>query len=176
MPTPKKEAKVAEIQDRFSRAQGTVLAQFRGLDVRALTELRRQSREAGVEFRVLKNTLVTLAANRAGIEGLEDHLTGPNAYAFGYDDPVAPAKVLSEFAKVHQELLIKAGVLEGRVIDAQAVEALAALPSREVLLAQLLQVMQGPISGLVNVLQGTLGSLVYALEAVRQKKEQEANA
>lgn len=176
MPTPKKEKMVDEIQDRFSRAQGTVLAEFRGLDVRALTELRRQSREAGVEFKVLKNTLVSLAADRAEIEGLEEYLTGPNAYAFGYDDPVAPAKLLSVFAKTHKDLLIKGGVLDGKVIDAERVEALAALPSREILLAQLLQTMQGPISGLANVLQGTLRSLVYALEAVREKKEQEAHA
>lgn len=171
MPTPQKEALVEEIQDRLSRAQATVLAEFRGLDVRQMTELRRRTREAGVELKVLKNTLVGLAADRVGIEGLEEYLSGPNAFAFGYDDPVAAAKVLSEFAKEHNALLIKAGLLEGRVIDAEGVRDLAELPSQEVLLAQLLQVMQGPISGLVNVLQGTVRNLVYALEAVRQKKE-----
>lgn len=175
MPTPKKEAQVEEIQDRLSRSQGAVLAEYRGLDVKEMTALRRQMREAGVELKVLKNTLVSIAAQRAGIEGLEEYLTGPNAYAFGYDDPVSAAKVLSEFAKDHKDLLIKAGLLDGRVIDAGEVKDLADLPPQEVLLAQLLQVMQGPMSGLVNVLQGTIRNLVYALEAVRQKKE-EANA
>ncbi len=176
MPTPKKEALVEEIQDSLSRAQSTVLVEYKGLDVRQMTELRRRSREAGVELKVLKNTLVNIAADRVGIEGLEAYLSGPNAYAFGYDDPVAPAKVLSEFAKENQALLIKAGLLDGRVIDAAGVKELAELPSQEILLAQLLQVMQSPISGLVNVLQGTLRNLVYVLDAVRQKKEQEANA
>ena len=176
MPTPKKEALVEEIQDRLSRAQSTVLVEYKGLDVRQMTELRRRSREAGVELKVLKNTLVNIAADRVGIEGLEAYLSGPNAYAFGCDDPVAPAKVLSEFAKENQALLIKAGLLDGRVIDAAGVKELAELPSQEILLAQLLQVMQSPISGLVNVLQGTLRNLVYVLDAVRQKKEQEANA
>ena len=176
MPTPEKVATVAEIKDRLERMEGLVIAEYRGLQVRDITELRRQARDAGVEFKVLKNSLVELAAREADIGGLEDFLSGPNAFAFGYEDPIPVAKVLSEFAKDHKALVIKAGVLEGKVISAQAVEDLAELPPREVLLAQVLRAMQGPVSGLANVLQGTIRKLVYALEAIRQQKEESAGA
>jgi large subunit ribosomal protein L10 len=176
VPTAEKAAAIAEIKERLTRAKSMVIAEYRGLNVQEITDLRRKSREAGVEYRVLKNTLTARAAREVDIHGLEPYLEGPNAFAFGYDDPVTPAKVLAEFAKVHDELVIKGGYLTGKVIDAQAVKALADLPSREVLLSQLLRGMQGPISGLANVLQGTIRNLVYALEAVRKQKEEAAQA
>ena len=99
-------------------------------------------------------------------------LIGPTAIAFGYDDPVAPAKVLSEFARTTPVLELKGGLLEGKVLDVDAVKALADLPSREELLSQVLRGMQAPIAGLANVLQGTIRNFVYALEAVRKQKEE----
>jgi len=172
MPRPEKVEKVAEIRDRLSRVQGAVIADYRGLDVGRMTELRKQLRQAGVEMKVLKNTLTLLAARELGLDGLEPYLTGPTAIAFGYDDPVAPAKILSEFARKNKELEIKGGLLEGKVLDPEGVKALADLPSREVLLSMVLRAMQGPIAGMLNVLQGNIRNFVYALEAVRKKKEE----
>lgn len=174
MPTAEKVASQAEIAERFGRTKAMVIAEYRGLDVKEITELRKKTREAGVEFKVYKNTLTARAARESNINGLEPYLEGPNGFAFGYDDPVAPAKVLSDFAKNHEELVIKGGVIEGKAIDANSVKALAELPSREVLLSQVLRGMQAPISGLVNVLQGSIRNLVYALEAVRKQKEETA--
>jgi large subunit ribosomal protein L10 len=176
MPNAQNVASVAEIKERLSRAKSMIVAEYRGLDVKEITELRQQTRNAGVEFKVFKNTLTARAAKELDIEGLDGYLEGPNAFAFGYDDPVAGAKVLAEFAKAHDELVIKGGVLDGQVIDAAGVKNLADLPSREVLLSMVLRGMQGPISGFVNVLQGTIRSLAYALDAVRKQKEESAGA
>lgn len=171
MARPEKEAMVQEIQERLSKAQGAVLADYRGLNAEEMTQLRRETRKAGVEFKVLKNTLTVLAARALDMNDLESYLTGPTAIAFGYSDPVAPAKVLSEFAKKSKALEIKGGIVEGKVIGAAAVENLANLPGREELLSMVLRGMQAPIAGMVNVLQGNIRNLVYALEAVRKQKE-----
>ena len=165
---------VEEIKGRLQRTQGAVLADYRGLNVAEVTELRSKLRESGVEFKVLKNTLTSIAANEIGIEGLDPYLTGPTAIAFGITDPVAPAKILSDFAKTHKALEIKGGILENKVIDAEGVKTLADLPSREVLLAKLLGAMQSPMYGFAGSLQGLLRNFVYALEAVREKKAAEA--
>lgn len=170
MPKESKVAIVQEVKEKLSNAQGAVLTDYRGLNVKQVTELRKRLREAGVEYKVYKNTLTAIAARELGLGDLEQYLVGPTAIAFGYDDPVAPAKILAEFAKENEALELKAGLLEGRVIGLDEVKALAALPSREVLLSQVLRGMQAPIAGLVNVLQGNIRNLVYALDAVRQKK------
>ncbi|NLM40339.1 MAG: 50S ribosomal protein L10 [Firmicutes bacterium] len=172
MPKPEKVQMVQEIQERLSKVQGAVIADYRGLDVATITELRKQLREAGVEFKVLKNTLTILAAREVGLDDLEQFLAGPTAIAFGYDDPVTAAKIISEFAKKNKNLEIKGGLVEGKVLDADGVKALADLPSREVLLSMVLRGMQAPIAGMVNVLQGNIRNFVYALEAVRKKKEE----
>lgn len=174
MARPEKVAAVQEIADKLRRGQGIVLTDYRGLNVKEMTELRKELRAVGVEFRVLKNTLTKIAAKDAGIEGIDALLEGPTAVAFGYDDPVSAAKVISEYAKKNDRLEVKGGVLEGRAIDVDGVKALADLPSREELLAQVLRGMQSPIAGLVNVLQGTLRNFVYVLEAVRKEKEKAA--
>ena len=171
MARPEKVAMVEEIQERFSRTQGMVLTDYRGLNAAEMTALRKELREAGVEFKVFKNTLTTLAAQGAEMNDLVQFLTGPTAFAFGYDDPVAPAKIISEFAKKHKALEVKGGVVEGKVVGPEGVADLANLPSREVLLSMVMRGMQGPISGMVNVLQGNIRNLVYALEAVRKQKE-----
>lgn len=172
MARPDKVQAVEEIKDRLSRVQGAVVADYRGLNVAEATELRKRLREAGVEFKVLKNTLTIRAAQEAGVEAIIPLLTGPTAIAFGYDDPVAPAKVLSDFAKDHKALELKGGLLDGNALNVDGVKALADLPSREELLAQVCRGMQAPIAGMVNVLQGNIRNFVYALEAVRKQKEE----
>ena len=124
MPKPEKVAKVQEIRDRLSRVQGAVIADYRGLDVGEITELRKQLREAGVEFKVLKNTLTILAAREAGVEAIEPYLAGPTAIAFGYDDPVVAAKIISDFAKKNKDLEIKGGLVEGKALGPEEVKAL----------------------------------------------------
>lgn len=174
MPNIEEKAQVvAEIKEKFQGATGVVIADYRGLTVAQVTQLRSQLREAGVEYRVLKNTLVRRAAHEVGIEGLDPFLEGPTAVAFSAD-PVAPAKVLADFAKTAKTFAIKGGVVEGKVVDSNGVKALAELPSREVLLAQVVRGMQAPLVGMVNVLQGPIRKMGYALEEVRKLKEAQA--
>lgn len=171
MPSAKKVAAVTELAEKLSQGKSFVVTDYRGLDVKESTELRRLLRGVGGELKVAKNSLARRAADSARVPALSEFLTGPTAIAVGYDDPVALAKVLSEFARLHQDLQIKGGVLAGRSIDAEGVTRLAELPSREVLLSHVLAGMQAPIAGLVGVLQGTVRKLVYVLDAVRAQKE-----
>lgn len=161
---------VADIKDKMQNMQSCVLYDYRGLTVEEVTNLRNACRKAGVEYVVLKNTMIELAAKEAGIEGLDDHLKGPTAVAFGMTDPVAPAKVLSEFTKNLKKTEIKCGIVDGKVIDVQGVAALAELPPKEVLIAKMMGSLNSPITGFVGVLSATLRSLVYAVEAVRKQK------
>jgi len=162
---------VSEIKAKFENSSSVVLTDYRGLNVAQVTELRKKMREAGVEYRVLKNTMIRFAAHELGLEGLDPYLEGPTAVAFSAD-PVAPAKIIYDFAKDNKQLEIKVGVLDGKVIDVAQVKALAELPSREELLAKVLGGMQAPLYGLASVLSGTLRSFVYALDAVRKQKEE----
>ena len=171
---PEKAAKVAELKDLMTGSKGVILVDYCGLTVAEDTDLRRKMREAGVKYMVAKNTFIRIAAQEAGIEGLDAYLEHNTAEAISPEDPVAPAKILNDFSKDHKALEIKAGILDGKVIGLDEVKAVAELPSREELLAKLVGSMQAPISGLVNVLQGTIRNFVYTLEAVRQKKEQES--
>ncbi|NMB25560.1 MAG: 50S ribosomal protein L10 [Firmicutes bacterium] len=171
MARPEKVAVVEELKEKLSKAESVIVTDYRGLDVGEITELRRQLYAAGVEYKVAKNTLTTIAAQEIDLPELAEYLVGPTAMAFGYDEPVAAAKIINEFARIHKDLEIKGGVLQGTVIDVQQIQALADLPSREELLSMLLRAMQGPISGLANALQGTIRNLAYALEAVREQKE-----
>ncbi|MEA4901683.1 50S ribosomal protein L10 [Desulfitobacterium sp.] len=164
---------VSEIKEKFQGSSGVVIADYRGITVAQATKLRAQLRQAGVEYRVLKNTMVSRAANEVGIEGLDVYLEGPTAVAFSAD-PVAPAKVIAEFAKEVKNFKIKGGVVEGKVVDSEGVKVLAELPSREVLLTQVVRGMQAPLVGMVNVLQGPIRKMGYALEEVRKLKEAQA--
>lgn len=168
-----KQAVVSELKEKLSSSKGAVLTSYRGLTVAQDTKLRRKLREAGIEYRVVKNTLTRIAANEVGIEGLDQYLEGPTAIALSDKDPVAPAKVLTDFIKENklQAIEVKAGLVEGKVVDAGGVKALASLPPREVLLAKALGSMQAPITGLVTVLSGNIRNLAYVLEAIRQQKE-----
>lgn len=173
MARPEKEAMVESIRDRLERARSSVLTDYRGLNVQEITELRKRLTQAGVEYRVLKNTLTSLAAKKAQIDGLDPYLEGPLAIAFGYDDPVAPAKVLFAFSKDHKNLEVKGGILKGKIISAEGVKALADLPGREQLLSMVLRAVQGPLYGLANALQGNIRNLAYAVDAVRRQREEQ---
>lgn len=153
-----KKAVVAEIKEKLVAAKSVVLIDYRGLTVAEVTELRNQCRKAGVEYAVLKNTMVNLAAKEVGIEGLEAFLKGPTAVAFGMEDAVAPAKVLTEFIKKTKKTEVKCGLLDGQILDAAGVEALAAIPSREVLIAKIMGSMMSAVS-----------KFVYVVEAIRKK-------
>jgi large subunit ribosomal protein L10 len=165
-----KEATVSQVLQKMTKSQSVILADYRGLNVQEVTELRKKLREAGVEYRVIKNTLTSRAAKEANIEGLDQYLSGPTALAFGYNDPVTPAKILANFAKDHKKLELKGGILEGKIISLSAVKSLAELPSREALLGQIAGLLQSPMRGLVTVLSGPLRNLAYATEAVRKQK------
>ncbi|NLX61826.1 MAG: 50S ribosomal protein L10 [Tissierellia bacterium] len=167
----KKKQIVEEIKEKIEKSQSVVLVDYRGLNVDQVTQLRKKYREAGVDYKVYKNTLMRFAFKEAGYEEFNEYLTGPNAVAFGFDDPVAPAKVTHEFAKEHESLEIKAGIGDGKIVSLDEIKRLADLPSREVLIAQVLGGLNAPIAGFANVLQGTIRSLVYALNAIKEKQE-----
>lgn len=179
--TPKKQAVVAEIKNWLTTSQAVVLTSYRGLNVATDTEMRRELRTAGVTYKVVKNTMLRIAAKEAGIEGLDPHLEGTTAIAFSTEDAVAPAKVLCGFMKKNKLedqgiLTIKVGVLDGKVIDAKEVKALANLPSREELIAKLLGSMNAPIANTVGVLSGIIRNFVGVVDAIREKKEKEQAA
>ena len=169
-----KEAVVSQVSERLSRARAVVLTDFRGLKVEQMTELRQQLREKGLDYMVVKNTLLRLASSGTPTEALLEGLEGPNGMAVGYDDPVELAKVLTEFAKTNPKFEVRKGLLEGKVIDSAQVEALSKLPSREVLLAQLLGTMNAVPQGLVTVMAGIVRSLLNVLKAIEDQKAEAA--
>lgn len=160
-----KQLLVNDVTAKLRESSCTVVADYRGLNVKQVTELRKQLREAGVEFQVLKNTLVRRATAEAQLTDLDNVLSGPTAIAFSKEDPVAPAKILNDFAKKNDKLQIKAGVVEGKVVDVNQIKALADLPSREGLLSMLLSVLQAPMR-----------NFALAVKAVGEKQEGEAQA
>ena len=169
-----KEQSVQDITEKLQKSVTAVITDYRGLNVAQATKLRNELRGANIEYKVLKNTLTKIAAKNVGLEGLDQYLEGPTAIAFGIEDPVAPAKILSKFAKDNKDLEIKGGILEGKVVSLDQIKALADLPSREELLAQVLRGIQSPLTGMANVLAGPLRNMANVLEAVRKEKEAQA--
>ncbi|AQQ51754.1 50S ribosomal protein L10 [Planococcus lenghuensis] len=157
-----KKVKVQEIAEKFAAAASVVVVDYRGLDVSEVTELRKQLRDAGVEFKVYKNTMTRRATEAQGYEAINEFLTGPNAIAFSNEDVVAPAKIINNFAKTHEALEIKTGIIEGNVATVADVQALAELPSREGLLSMVLSVLQAPIR-----------NFALATKAVSEQKEEQ---
>lgn len=153
---------VSAISEKLQKSQSTILVDYRGLTVAEVTELRKSLREAGIEFKVYKNSMVVRAAEENNLNELAEHLTGPTAIAFSNEDVVAPAKILNDFAKKHEALEIKAGVIEGRIASLEEVKALAELPSREGLLSMVLSVLQAPIR-----------NFALATKAVAEQKEEQ---
>jgi len=166
-----KETVVTSIQEKISNAKSFVLVDYLGLTVEQDTEFRNALRKAGVEYKVSKNTLTAIAAKNLGIVGLEKYLSGSTAIASSTTDLTAPAKVVSIYAKKFKSLEIKAGYVDGNVIDAENVNTLAALPPRELLVAMVLRGLNAPVTGFVNVLNGNLRGLVVALNAIAESKQ-----
>ena len=154
---------VAEIVEKLQKSSSTIVVDYKGLTVEEVTELRKKMREAGVEYKVYKNSLVTRAANELGLGDVVQYLEGPVSIAFGYEDATAPARVLNNFAKDHKKLELKAGIVDGIVYDKAGVEKLATIPSKEVLIAKLLGSFKAPLS-----------NLAYLLNAIKEKKESES--
>lgn len=148
-----KQEQVAEVSGKLKESSSTVVVDYRGLNVSQVTELRKQLREAGVDFQVLKNTIVRRATAAAELTELDQYLTGPTAIAFSKEDAVAAAKILSNFAKKNDALELKGGVVEGRVVGVDQIKALADLPSREGLLSMLLSVLQAPMRNFALVVK-----------------------
>ena len=151
---------VNEVSQKLLDSACTVVTDYRGLNVSQVTQLRKSLREAGIEFTVVKNTLARRATEQANLSALDEHLTGPTAIAFSVNDVVAPAKILTEFAKKNEQLKVKGGVVEGRVVSYDQIKALADLPSREGLLSMLLSVLQAPMR-----------NMALAVKAVAEKQE-----
>lgn len=168
-----KQAVVAEVSAQVAQAQTIVLAEYRSLPVGAMTELRKKARESGVYFRVLKNTLARRAVAETPFKGLADQMVGPLAYGIS-SDPVAAAKVLHEFSKGNERLVIKGGAMPNVVMSAKDVAALAKMPSRQELLATLLGTMQAPIAKFVRTLNEVPTKFVRGVAAVRDQKEKQA--
>ena len=171
-PRSDKVAVVEEVGEKFARADATLLTEYRGLNVPAMAVLRRALREAGGEYKVYKNTLVRIAAKNAGLD-IDDLLTGPTALAFVSDqtdgspgDPAAVAKALKDFAKANPALVLKGGVLADKVLTADELKALAELPSRDVLLAQLAAAFQAPMAKLAGLLSALPRDFAYGLQAL----------
>ncbi|PTL38476.1 50S ribosomal protein L10 [Alkalicoccus saliphilus] len=156
---------VDEIAGKLKDSKAAIVVDYRGLNVAEVTELRQQLRDAGIDFKVYKNTMVRRATAETDLTGIDEQLVGPTAIAFGYDDVVAPAKLLNNFAKEHEALELKAGVIDGEVATLEQVKALAELPSYEGLLSMLANVLQAPVRG-----------LAIATKAVADKKEEEESA
>lgn len=168
-----KKAVVAEVSTQVGQAQAIIVAEYRGLEVGVMTELRAKARKAGVYLRVLKNTLVRRAVKDTPFDKLAEKMVGPLVYGIS-SDPVASAKVLNEFAKANEKFVIKAGGLPNAVISAKEVTALANMPSREQLLSTLLGTMQAPTVKFVQTLNEVPSKFVRALAAVRDQKEKAA--
>ncbi|SHK35424.1 50S ribosomal protein L10 [Tepidibacter formicigenes] len=152
---------VSEIVEKLQKSSSTIVVDYRGLTVEEVTELRKKFREANVEYKVYKNTLVRRAAKEVGISELNDELlVGPNAIAFGFEDPVAPARVISDFMKDHPKLELKMGIVEGEFYDKDKIEEFSKIPSREVLIAKLLGSLKAPVS-----------NFAYLLDALIKKQE-----
>ena len=168
-----KQAVVAEISAEVARAQAIVVAEYRGLEVAAMTDLRKKARGSGIYLRVLKNTLVRRAVAATPFAGLSEKMVGPLAYGIS-SDPVKVAKVLHEFARGHEKFVIKAGAMPNFVMSPRDVANLATLPSREELIARLLGTMQAPIAKFVRTLNEVPGRFVRTVAAVRDQKQQAA--
>lgn len=169
-----KVAKVEELTEKVKASSALLVADYRGITVAEARQLRNEVRATGASYEVVKNSLISRAADEAGVEALKDYLDGPTAIAFCDGEAVEPARVLTRFAKELKSFEIKGGILDGQVIDTERIRFLASLPPKDVLLAQLLGGLQGPIRGLVTVLAGPARGLVTALTQIREQKEKEA--
>jgi large subunit ribosomal protein L10 len=176
MPANVKYERVNELKEMLDKSEAVFVAEYRGLTVAKITELRAKVRQAGGEMKVAKNTLFKIALQEKDMPVPEDIMAGPNVYTVVYDDPVAVAKVFAEFSrdKSNKAFVMKGGIMGTSILDAAQVGALADLPSREVLIAQVVSTIAAPLSGLVTVLSGPIRGLATCLSQIKEKKEQAA--
>lgn len=172
MATQQKIDLVEKYSQKFKEAKSIFLADFKGMSVEETNDLRRDFRSAGVEYRIVKNTLALLSFKNAGLDDMDDFLVGCTAFAFSDQDPVAPIKVIMDYTKKHKDakIEIKGCIFEGQIFKADQAGSLASLPTRDVLLAQFVGVLQAPMSNLLGVLQATGQKLVGILESVKNQK------
>lgn len=159
------------LHEKFLKSEIVILTDYKGLDVVKMNDLRRKLRAEDIEYRVVKNSLLVRASEGTDVAVIKDHFKGPSAVALSYKDPVAPAKVLTEFSDAHDPLEIKVGVLGGKMLDMNGIKALSSLPSYEALVAQLLSVMNGVPRGLVTALSDVPRKLLNVLNALKEQKE-----
>lgn len=176
MPRPEKVQAVEEIKDSFRQAGAVLVTEYRGLKVKELQDLRRRLAGAGARYQILKNTLVRFAVRDLEFGELESYLEGPTAIAFCGDDPVAPAKVCSEFARTNPNLVLKAGVLQGQVLDTDRTKALSELEPREILLAKAAGALKAPLTQAVGVVQALIRNAVAVVAAYQRKREEAGEA
>jgi large subunit ribosomal protein L10 len=169
-----KEETVSRLQEKLSLTKSLFLTDFRGLNVEEISKLRRDLKEKQAEYRITKNTLIRRAAQQGGFEGILTSLKGPTGLVFSYRDALAPAKALYELFRKLERPKVKIIWLEGKVFDPSHLKTLAALPGREVLLAQLVSSLNSPLAGLVGTLNGVLRELVCTIDAIRENKSQAA--
>lgn len=175
MATPEKAAAIAELKERISNAELTVMSQYVGIDVAGVTELRKQMREAGVEYKVYKNTLARRALDELGLSEAGQHLNGPTAWAFS-SDPVTPAKLIKEFGKESKFVGMTGGVLSGSVVSGAQLEALADLPSRQEMLSQIAGLFEAPMSNMAGALNALPQNVAGLIAALQEKRESEGEA
>lgn len=172
----KKQERVIDLKEQFTRSKLALVSDYRGLTVKEMTELRRRIQAVGGDYTVAKNTLIRRAlSDTAGAPQIDQMLKGPTALVVGYEDPVSPVKVLMDYLKeTKKEMDIRGGILEGRAVTTSDLQQIATLPSREEMVAKLMGSMQSPAQGVVITLSGVARNLVYALEAIRKQKEENA--
>lgn len=163
-----------DLRERFEKSTIVILTDYKGLDVASMNALRRKLREANTEYQVAKNSLLVRASEGNDVTLIKDQFKGPSAIALSYDDPVAPAKVLTDFARENKKFEIKVGVLNGKIVDFNGIKALSSLPSREILLAQVLSTMNAVPTALVTALSDVPRRMVNLIQALKEKKEAEA--
>ncbi len=167
----KKKEIVTALTEDFKKSKIVLVTDYKGLDVSAVTKLRSELTESKIDFKVVKNTLLRRASEDTDVALIADLFTGPTAIAVSYDDPVAPAKIISEFAKINEKLEIKGAIMEGKAIGPDGILALSSLPSREVLLGQVLSTINGVPTNFVRVLSAVPTGLLNVLQAIKDQKE-----
>lgn len=171
MKLEQKQKIVEELAEKFKKSKVLIVTDYKGLNVTTLNDLRRKLRESDIEYRVVKNTLLARASDDTDVSKIKDSFKGPSAIAMSFEDPVAPAKVLTKFAEENKKLEIKIGVMGNRVLSLDDIKALSSLPAREVVLAQLLSAMNAVPTGLVSALSNIPRKMINVIQAIKEQKE-----
>ncbi len=167
----KKKEIVKDLHEKFARSKVVIITDYKGLDVATINDLRRRLRAQEIEYKVVKNSLLIRAAEETDVALIKDRFKGPSAVALSYDDPIAPAKVLTKFLEEYSQLEIKTGVMDGKVLDLDAIKKISTLPSREELLSQFLSAANGVATSFVRVLNAIPVQLLNVLQAIKEQKE-----